>query len=46
MQKDGVTHPPPIDGNDLWSRSPDNDGGFLRDRAAAYYKRGAIPVGG
>jgi len=35
--RDGVTNPAPINGNDLTSFSADDDGGFFRNRAAAYY---------
>ncbi len=40
QRKDGVTNPPPIAGN-LGNKSeyPDDDGGYLRLRAAAYYKK-------
>jgi hypothetical protein len=40
--KDGVTSPEPIDGNTRVSLSADDDGGFFRDRARAYYRRGAL----
>lgn len=43
-QGDGVTNPAPINGNDQRSLSADDDGGFFRDRAAAYYREGAIPL--
>lgn len=39
---DGVTNPAPIDGNTTPSLSADDDGGFFRDRAAAYYGAGAM----
>ncbi len=39
---DGVTNPAPIDGNTRRSLSADDDGGFFRDRARAYYRKGAI----
>jgi hypothetical protein len=39
---DGVTNPPPIDGNDLASLSADDDGGFFRARARAYYASGSL----
>lgn len=38
---DGVRDPPPIDGNVRPSLGPDDDGGYFRERAAAYYARGA-----
>jgi hypothetical protein len=40
--KDGVTNPPPIDGNTRPSLSADDDGGFFRAKARAYYRRGAL----
>ncbi len=43
---DGVTNPPPIDGNTRASLSADDDGGFFRDRAAAYYAAGPIRLDG
>jgi hypothetical protein len=45
-QHDGVTNPAPIGTNDRVSLSADDDGGFFRARAAAYYDAGAIPLGG
>ena len=39
---DGVTDPPPINGNDRPSFSADDDGGFFRDRARAYYAGGPL----
>jgi hypothetical protein len=41
-QHDGVTNPPPIDGNTRLSLSADDDGGYFRAQARAYYKRGAL----
>jgi len=43
---DGVTNPPAIDGNTRASLSADDDGGFFRDRAAAYYAVGPIALDG
>jgi hypothetical protein len=43
--KDGVTNPAPIDGNTVPSYSPDDDGGYFKHEARAYYKAGAIPLG-
>ena len=40
--KDGVTNPEPIDGNTRMSLSADDDGGFFKEHAHAYYKRGAL----
>jgi hypothetical protein len=39
---DGVTDPPPIDGNTRRSLSADDDGGYFRAQVRAYYKRGAL----
>ena len=36
---DGITNPVPIGGNTLPSLSADDDGGYFRARAAAYYKQ-------
>jgi hypothetical protein len=41
---DGVTDPPPINGNTRPSLSADDDGGFFRDRVAAYYAAGALAL--
>jgi hypothetical protein len=43
---DGVTNPWPINGNTRASLSADDDGGFFRERAAAYYAAGAMPLQG
>jgi hypothetical protein len=40
--KDGVTNPVPVNGNTRPSLSADDDGGFFRNRARAYYRRGGI----
>lgn len=37
---DGVTNPAPIDGNDAASVSADDDGGYFKQQAAAYYRSG------
>src|SRR5581483_8074390 len=42
--KDGVTNPPPIDGNTRRSLSADDDGGYFRAQARAYYKAGALAL--
>jgi hypothetical protein len=42
--RDGITNPPPIDGNTRPSLSADDDGGYFRAQAAAYYSRGALPL--
>jgi hypothetical protein len=39
---DGVTNPKPIGGNTRRSLSADDDGGYLRSRARAYYLAGAV----
>ncbi len=44
--KDGVTNPPPINGNTQRSYSADDDGGYFRKRAKAYYKRGPLKIPG
>jgi hypothetical protein len=41
-QKDGVTDPPPIDGNGRASLSADDDGGLFRSLVRAYYQTGAL----
>src|SRR5581483_9263335 len=41
---DGVTNPPPINGNDRLSLSSDDDGGYFRAQAASYYAYGALPL--
>ncbi len=41
---DGVTNPPPINGNDLLAEFPDDDGGFLRLSARAYYSKGPLAL--
>jgi hypothetical protein len=43
---DGVTNPPPINGNDVLAEHADDDGGFLRVRGGAYYEDGPVPLGG
>jgi hypothetical protein len=37
-QNDGVTNPAPIDGNKRRSLSADDDGGYFKSRARAYYR--------
>jgi hypothetical protein len=39
---DGVTNPPPKHGNRRRSLSADDDGGYFRSRARAYYRGGAL----
>lgn len=43
-QADGITNPPPINGNTGVATVADDDGGYLRAQAAAYYNRGALPL--
>jgi hypothetical protein len=42
--RDGVTNPPPIGANTRDSLSADDDGGYFRDRAAAYYRAGPLAL--
>ena len=42
--KDDITNPAPINGNNRVSLSADDDGGYFKDRAAAYYRDGALPL--
>ena len=41
---DGVTNPPPIGANTRISLNADDDGGYFRDRAAAYYAAGKLTL--
>ncbi len=41
---DGITNPAPINGNTAVATVSDDDGGYLRAQAAAYYSRGALPL--
>jgi hypothetical protein len=41
---DGITNPPPIDGNNTVSTVSDDDGGFLRLSVGAYYRSGPVPL--
>jgi hypothetical protein len=41
---DGVTNPAPIGGNTRASLNADDDGGYFRERAAAYYAAGPIAL--
>ena len=43
---DGVTNPAPIDGNTTASYSADDDGGYLKHQAAAYYTGGPLALPG
>ena len=42
--KDGVTNPAPIGGNTRVSLSADDDGGYFKAQAAAYYRAGPLPL--
>jgi hypothetical protein len=39
---DGITNPPPVDGNTRVSHSPADDGGYLDTQTRAYYRHGAL----
>ena len=41
---DGVTNPPPINGNDQVASYADDDGGYLRQKAAEYYSTALSPT--
>jgi hypothetical protein len=41
---DGITDPEPINGNDRPSLNADDDGGYFRERASAYYRSGALAL--
>jgi hypothetical protein len=43
---DGVTNPSPINGNTGLSLNSDDDGGFFRQKAQAYYQAGAMALTG
>ena len=43
---DGVTNPAPIDGNAAASTSPDDDGGYFKQQARAYYRASLLPLPG
>jgi hypothetical protein len=43
---DGITNPPPTNGNDLVAQYADDDGGYLRLKAAQYYQEGPISLPG
>jgi hypothetical protein len=42
--KDGVTNPAPVSGNTRPSLSADDDGGYFKAQARAYYKAGALAL--
>jgi hypothetical protein len=41
---DGITNPPPINGNSVESLSDADDGGFFHQRAGAYYAAGPVSL--
>ena len=41
---DGITNPAPIGGNTRTSLSADDDGGYFREQASAYYAAGALAL--
>jgi len=43
-ERDGVTNPAPINGNNLVSQYADDDGGYLRLAITRYYRGGTVPV--
>lgn len=43
---DGVTNPAAINGNNLTSLNADDDGGFFKQKSAAYYAAGAMSLAG
>ena len=42
--KDGITNPAPIDGNTRLSLSADDDGGYFKAQARAYYRAGVLAL--
>jgi hypothetical protein len=42
--RDGITNPSAVGNNTLLSSYADDDGGFLRIRAGAYYSSGPVPI--
>jgi len=42
--RDGVTNPAPIGANTRDSLGADDDGGYFRERAAAYYAAGTLTL--
>jgi hypothetical protein len=44
--RDGVTNPAPINGNNRVSLNADDDGGYWRERTAAYYSAGVMTLPG
>ena len=43
---DGITNPAAINGNNLTSLNSDDDGGFFKQKVAAYYAGGAMSLSG
>ncbi len=43
---DGITNPPPINGNNETALYADDDGGYIRVNSDAYYSGGTIPLPG
>lgn len=43
---DGVTNPGAINGNNRTSLNSDDDGGYFKERVAAYYQSGALSLAG
>lgn len=46
FNNDGITNPTPINGNNLMSSYPDDDGGYLRLGISSYYTTGYMPLPG
>jgi hypothetical protein len=44
--KDGITNPDPVNGNTRPSLTADDDGGYFKAQARAYYRAGAITLPG
>lgn len=43
-RKNGITNPPPINGNNRVAQYADDDGGYLRTAITRYYRVGPVPV--
>ncbi|MBI3948522.1 MAG: hypothetical protein HY321_21595 [Armatimonadetes bacterium] len=43
-RRDGITNPPPINGNARESRYADDDGGYLREAITRYYREGPVAL--
>jgi hypothetical protein len=46
LNDDGITNPPPINGNDQMALYPDDDGGYVRLRAGTYLAGTPVPLPG